>query len=122
MGDLTKDFSRKEFCCKCGRKKCDAASLDMRLVSGLQSLRDLIGTPLYITSAVRCRWHNNKIGGAAKSKHLLGQAADIQSRELLPKELARFAEQIPAFEKGGIGVYKSWVHVDVRGHRARWNG
>lgn len=123
MGDLTKDFSRKEFACKCGRKKCDAAPLDPRLIGALQALRELVGHPLYVTSGVRCRLHNNKVGGAAASKHLLGQAADIQCRECYPRELAKFAEQIPTFARGGIGVYSGWVHVDVRTDGpARWRG
>lgn len=30
--------------------------------------------------------------------------------------------KIPAECGGGSGIYKSWVHVDVRGKRARWRG
>ena len=32
MGDLTKNFSRKEFKCRCGRRNCNAAPVDMKLV------------------------------------------------------------------------------------------
>lgn len=122
MGDLTKNFSRREFRCRCGRKKCDAAPLDMRLVTALQALRDVVGHSIDVTSGVRCREHNRRVGGAPGSKHLEGIAADIRCEELTPAELAKFAAAVPAFANGGIGIYKSWVHVDVRGKRARWRG
>lgn len=121
MGDLTRNFSRREFRCRCGRKNCDAAPLDMRLVYALQQLRDLIGVPIIINSALRCREHNRKVGGARNSRHLLGTAADIRCADLSPVELRKFAEQVPAFAQGGIGIYDWGIHVDVRERRARWD-
>ena len=121
MGDLTRNFSRREFRCKCGRKNCDAGPLDMRLVYALQQLRDLIGVPIIINSALRCREHNRKVGGTRNSRHLLGTAADIHCADLSPAELRKFAEQIPVFERGGIGIYDWGIHVDVRDRRARWD-
>ena len=121
MGDLTKNFSRREFRCRCGRKKCDAAPLDMRLVVALQALRDVVGHSIDVASGVRCREHNRRVGGAPGSKHLEGIAADIKCAELSPVELRKFAEEIPAFANGGIGIYDWGIHVDVRGKRARWD-
>lgn len=122
MGDLTKNFSRWEFACRCGRKKCDAPPLNMRLVCALQALRDTVGHPLTVSSGVRCKVHNMKQKNASRySKHLLGIAADIKCEELTPVELKRFAEAIPAFAQGGIGIYDWGIHVDVRGRRARWD-
>ena len=122
MGDLTKDFSRREFRCKCGRKDCDAAPLDMRLVYALQELRDLIGLPLIVTSGCRCRWYNSRLPDASyNSRHLSGIAADIVCADLTPVELRHFAQAVPAFDKGGIGIYDWGIHVDVRGRRARWD-
>ena len=38
-----------------------------------------------------------------------------------PEQLAVIAEEIPLFREGGIGVYASWVHLDVRqSGKARW--
>ena len=122
MGDLTKNFSRKEFRCPCGRRKCDAAPLDMRLVVELQKLRDMIGHPITVTSGCRCKQHNSTLQNASRgSKHLEGIAADIVCSELTPVEFKKFAEAIPAFERGGIGLYDWGIHVDVRGTRARWD-
>jgi hypothetical protein len=39
---------------------------------------------------------------------------------MYPHELASYVEaNIPEFENGGIGIYPSWVHVDL-GPRRRW--
>ena len=121
MGDLTKDFSRKEFRCRCGRRDCDAASIDMKLAAALQALRDLIGVPIIINSALRCVRHNRRVGGVRNSRHLEGIAADVYCPELSPAEFAKFAAMIPEFDNGGIGIYDWGIHVDVRGRRARWD-
>ncbi len=118
MGDLSKNFSRHEFACRC----CGRAEINQRLVDALQELRDLAGLPVRVTSGYRCSEHNRAIGGATRSQHLLGTAADIVVRGMIPAEMYRLAEDIEAFHNGGIGVYpdKGFIHVDVRDGRARW--
>lgn len=118
MGDLSKNFSRHEFACRC----CDRAEINQRLVDALQELRDLAGLPVRVTSGYRCSEHNRAIGGATRSQHLLGTAADISVRGMTPTEMYRLAEDVEAFRNGGIGVYpdKGFIHVDVRDGRARW--
>jgi len=118
MGDLSKNFSRHEFECRC----CGRAEINQRLVDALQELRDLAGLPVRVTSGYRCPEHNQAIGGATRSQHLLGTAADIVVRGIIPAEMYRLAEDIEAFHNGGIGVYpdKGFIHVDVRDRRARW--
>jgi uncharacterized protein YcbK (DUF882 family) len=38
-----------------------------------------------------------------------------------PGQLADLAEGIDLFREGGIGIYPSWVHLDVRKNgKARW--
>ena len=118
MGDLSKNFSRHEFGCRC----CGLADINQRLVNALQELRDLAGLPVRISSGYRCPEHNRAIGGAPRSQHLLGTAADISVRGMTPGQMYRLAEDVEAFRNGGIGVYpdKGFVHVDVRDGRARW--
>jgi len=118
MGDLSKNFSRHEFACRC----CDRAEINQRLVDALQELRDLAGLPVRVTSGYRCPEHNRAIGGATRSQHLLGTAADISVRGMTSAEMYRLAEDVEAFRNGGIGVYpdKGFIHVDVRDGRARW--
>ena len=49
---LTKNFTRDEFECQC--KKCDAQMIDLELVDKLQSIRDVLGVKLKVTSGYRC--------------------------------------------------------------------
>ncbi len=118
MGDVSKNFSRKEFACKCG---CGFDAVDVDLLSGLQALRDLAGRPITITSACRCEAHNKKVGGASKSYHVKAKAVDIVIQGLKPMEMAALAEQVPQFQKGAIITYmkKGFIHVDVRGKKYR---
>lgn len=119
MGDMTKNFDKSEFTCKCG---CGFNIISPKLVNALQVLRDIIKLPIIINCGCRCAKHNVEIGGVKNSQHMLGTAADIRCKNLSPKELKKFAEQIPEFNNGGIGLYKTFLHVDVRGNKARWDG
>lgn len=122
MGDLSKNFNRQEFTCR-GKNCCGgSAPVHPDLVAGLQEFRDKVGLPLDISSGFRCRSHNEKIGGAENSLHTLGMAADISCPDnLTALQMAEIAESIKVFREGGIGIYKSWLHVDVRkANKARW--
>ena len=119
MGDVSKNFNKAEFRCRCG---CGKYNITPALIRGLQELRDYLGMPITINSGTRCLDHNAAVGGVRNSYHVKGYAADICVEGLTPKELALAAEQITVFRSGGIGIYSTFVHVDVRGHRARWRG
>ena len=118
MGDVSKNFSRREFACKCG---CGFDAVDVDLLVGLQKLRDLAGAGIKINSACRCEAHNKKVGGASKSRHKFAKAADIVISGLKPAEMAALAEKIPEFQKGAIIIYNTqgFIHVDVRGVKYR---
>lgn len=117
MGDLSRNFNRSEFACKCG---CGFNAVDENLVAALQGLRDSVGRPVGILSGLRCEKHNKNIGGAQGSMHVLGKAADIAVPGMSPRELYRACEAIPVFLRGGVGIGFGRFHVDVRGVRARW--
>lgn len=117
MGDLSKHFSRSEFACQCG--KCESIAVDHELVEVLEKLRRHTGQPITITSAYRCAKHNRAVGGATKSKHRLGIAADIQVKNFPPRDIANyFRAEYPT--QYGIGEYETFVHIDVRKDAARW--
>lgn len=115
---LTKNFQVKEFACSDGTDTIFISSL---LVGVLQKVRDHYGKAVHINSAYRTETHNKKIGGATYSQHKYGIAADIHIDGVAPKELAAYVETLLP-TSGGIGIYSSFVHVDVRRTKSRWNG
>lgn len=116
MGDLSRNFNRSEFACKC---QCGQDTVDSELLNILQSVRDKFG-PVVITSANRCESHNAKEGGSKNSQHLRSRAADIQLCNVVYQDVVDFiAEEFP---DTGIGAYSGFIHVDSRGTRARWIG
>ena len=80
MGDISKNFSRSEFCCKC----CDFSTVDVKLIEVLEIVRSQFKKPVKITSACRCEEYNYVVGGADSSKHKLGIAADIIVKDVDP--------------------------------------
>ena len=123
---MTKNFKLKEFECKCG---CDMPlevyENIIKLASQLQFLRDYTGRPITINSAYRCPEHNAKVGGSKTSQHLLGKAADITIQSLKPAEVYALIEDLIDMGhllQGGLGLYDTFVHYDIRKTKARWNG
>lgn len=113
---LSPNFLVKEFACKDGS---DKILVDTELVALLQKIREHFGKPITINSAYRNATYNKKVGGVSNSQHVKGTAADIVVSGVVPEEVAKYAEYIMP-DKGGIGLYGSFVHVDVRAKRSRW--
>jgi hypothetical protein len=108
------------------------------------------GRPILVMSGYRTPAYNRSLGNVKMSRHQYGDAADIlidadgdQVMDDLNRDgrldgqdaiqLAEWIEELwqrPEFavRPGGLGVYNSggdhgpFVHVDVRGWRARWGG
>jgi uncharacterized protein YcbK (DUF882 family) len=116
--NLSKNFKVKEFACSDGS---DPIFIDSELVTILQKIRDHFGKAVKITSAYRTPTKNKACGGAAYSQHLYGRAADVKIPGVTPKAVAAYAETLLK-NRVGIGVYKSFVHVDTRKTKARWQG
>ena len=115
---LSKNFTVKEFACSDGT---DTVFISLALVNLLQKIRNHFGKAVIINSAYRTEAHNKSIGGATYSQHKYGLAADIHINGVTPKEIAAYVETLMP-SSGGIGIYKSFVHVDVRQVKSRWNG
>ena len=115
---LSEHFRVLEFACKDGS---DMILISLELVELLQRIRTHFRAPVTITSGYRSPCHNKKVGGASNSQHLYGTAADIQVKGIAPTKVAAYAETLMP-DKGGIGIYPTFVHVDVRKEKSRWRG
>jgi len=114
MGDLTKNFSRSEFACKCG---CGFDTIDYEVLNRLEDLRLIYNAPITINSACRCAKHNKVVGGKSSSMHLKGRAVDFVVKGKSPFEV--YDDSAPHW-KGGLGRYSTFTHIDSRGRKARW--
>lgn len=104
---ISKDFYLDEF----DSPDTKEVKIHPELVIKLQRLRDYFGKPVVVNSGYRTRSHNAKVGGISSSKHLEGLAADIRVVGVSPGTVAQVAEKL-GFT--GIGLYKNFVHLDVR--------
>ena len=129
-GQLTANFHLKEWSCKEGGGTgvpWDLVDNVKQCAANLQILRDEIGKPITLISGWRGPLYNAKIGGAKKSLHLTGKAADSRVRGMDPVEVAEVIFSLidaGKMDQGGVGIYPSsnFVHYDCRGTKARWRG
>ena len=115
---LAPHFRVKEFACSDGT---DTVFVAPELVEVLEKLRTHFGRPVRVLSGYRTETKNKAVGGAAYSRHKYGMAADIAVEGTAPAAVAAYAETLLP-DRGGIGVYGTFVHVDVRDARSRWTG
>ncbi len=115
---ITKNFRVREFACQDGS---DTLFLSTKLVEVLQKIREHFGKPVNINSGYRTESHNKKVGGSAFSQHKYGTAADIAIVGVKPSDIAAYVETLMP-GTGGIGIYSTFCHVDVRAVKSRWNG
>ncbi len=122
MGDISKNFNRKEFVCRCG---CEEDNISLVVVDIWQEVRDHFNARVTITSGSRCKKHNKNIGGVDNSQHVeandgFSHAADGQVEGVEPARVADFIEsKYP--NSLGLGRYKTFTHIDDRSDRAyRW--
>ena len=126
MGDITENFSYSEFKCKSGRVMPNDIKPNIAaLAENLQVLRNYLHASIHITSGYRDPHYNKQVGGASSSQHMKGFAADITVKGYTPKAVHAVIEGLIAqgkMKQGGLGLYKGWVHYDIRGVHARWHG
>jgi uncharacterized protein YcbK (DUF882 family) len=118
MGDISPNFNRSEFACKCG---CDFSNINPELVVQLEKLRSHFNAIVLINCGCRCEKHNEAVGGKPHSQHLSGNAADIRVKGYSPALVADWLEFCYP-DNCGIGRYTSFTHFDVRPDKARWRG
>ena len=90
----------------------DAVSNLRKLVTEvLDPAREQLGIPITVNSGYRCRKLNAAVGGARRSYHLQGRAADITTRsrngnQRLWEILSKLPHTELIWEQDGV-----WIHV-----------
>ncbi len=122
---LTPHFSIKEFKCHDGTDVPDnLLPYAHKLAQQLEIIRAVDNQWISILSGYRTVTYNKKVGGKTKSFHLPCMASDIVKPHVSVTTLYMQVLTLIAQRKiidGGIGIYDSFVHYDIRGYRARWD-
>ena len=108
MGDLTRNFSRREFACRCGQ--CGGrAEMVQLFVNRLQLAREISNVPYTPTSGFRCELHPETVKRPTSS-HPKGLAVDISTPT--PGQRYRVLAGLYGAGLTRIGIGKDFVHVD----------
>lgn len=116
-GRVTPHFAVREFACRCWERGHHGATfchgwpkVKRRLLVGLEALREANGGPVPIVNGYRCPAYNKLVGGASRSQHMSGAAADVTQRlTVKPVRSLRVFGGIGYRRVGGLVL-----HVDVR--------
>ena len=84
----------------------------MILAKGLQDVRKLLGTPLYISSGYRCIELNNILKSKPTSAHVKGLAADFRpsGNHNIDSAVAAIVDSDIPYDQI-LNEYDSWVHI-----------
>lgn len=104
-----KYFTKDELKCKCG---CSKIIINNDFLKKIEELRKFLDFPFIVNSYFRCEKHNKEIGGVNNSHHLTGNAIDIRANGV---KALMIVENVTAFGIKGIGVYKTFIHLDDGG-------
>jgi hypothetical protein len=89
------------------------AILLCRVLLDLRSTRRPM--PVRVNSWYRDSSYNHRIGGVVRSMHMTCGAADVVKAGFTPDEVADMLENHPDSDRFGIGRYKTFTHIDIRG-------
>jgi hypothetical protein len=96
----------------------------VRTVHVLDRLRAQLGAAIRIDSAYRAAAYNACIGGADNSAHMTFHAVDFRadgsSRPVDWARALRNMRDTEALFAGGVGLYRSFVHLDTNGVNRDW--
>ena len=111
MKIIESSFRKKDFACKC----CGKGKFDARLFFFLEELRKL-AIKYELTSAFRCKKHNDETPGSSKtSQHLSGLAVDIKFDTDDNELLGAITGMLAADEWNLHHINYPWgLHIDTR--------
>jgi len=117
-------FTRESMKCECG--ECGFDVLDWQLKIEMEDVLYHFAQKypdsdiqVRVTGGNRCAKHNEAVGGAKKSQHIIGKALDFRVTNVSIEEL--FAYMVERHRDCyGIGRYSNRIHFDIREGCARW--
>ncbi len=110
MGDLTKNFSRWEFQCRC----CGICNVDPEFLIKLQKVRSIVAIKLTIISGCRCPIHNKNEGGTPESDHLTTEDIVCEGADVFcdnSRDRYRIIDAAFSVQFKRIGPHKTFIHL-----------
>lgn len=93
-----------------------------KMIAALDRVRAAVAHPLFITSGFRDPVHNARVGGAKHSRHMVGDAVDIDISRL--NETQRYTLMWHLLAEGftyfGSYAGSSFIHADMRPKARIW--
>lgn len=115
---VSEHFKLREFKCHDNSR---VVVLNSELVSVLELARQHFGKVIKINSGYRTVAYNSMLKNSSpNSQHTHGNAADIVVSGVKPIDVYNyFNSNYP--DTYGVGIYNTFVHIDVRPSKARWD-
>ena len=118
MGDVSRNFDRSDFLCRCAVCAVDPTVLPCtktEVINALQDMRDLFGQPLVVDRGVSSKTHNAAIGGSSDSRHLPQHADAIDLACNSSEQAYRIVRSCILLGKFTfIEVSPKHIHLDMR--------
>jgi hypothetical protein len=123
---LSDHFSTKEMNCHCKYETCKEQRISKELIQRIENIRVEVNQPLIVTSAFRCKEHQNYIRNSGQStvvakkqsQHELGNAVDILPKD--EKDIRGKFLEICKKQFTTIGLSDKFLHVDMRKDKIEW--
>ena len=109
-----KHFKIEEFECPC----CGRAEMSEAFLEKLDVIRERVGIPMRVVSGFRCARYNERIGGARRSKHMTGNAADVHV--FSSNHRMRMVEEGVGLGIGRFGIGVTFLHIDDADGKHMW--
>ncbi len=108
-----RNFTRQEFACQCGRY-CNGfpTEPDPGLLKLAQQVRDHFGSPVTVSSGLRCQKHNANVGGVSNSRHLSGKAMDFSVAGKSSAQVLAYVTRLSGL-RYAYAIDSQYVHMDV---------
>lgn len=92
----------------------------VKMAHDMEVIREMFGNKgITVTSWYRDPVSNRRVGGARNSQHMQGHAVDFFVDGVRPIDVYEELNGVWG-DKGGLGKYSGFTHVDRRGTKARW--